>query len=342
MSRSSPAIASRDARRAARCRYARRVDRDEPEASTSADFPRAQNGANSQRLLAAILGDYTFESADRFSSTAVARILAEFGVTDAGARKALSRLTERQVLVRSRVGRGTYYHVSEANLAIRLERRNRYLNFGEQREPWDGAWTVVVFSVAERERAARAALRSGLGKLGFAPMADAVWVRPDDSRDAVLRLAGHLDVRVAVMRSTFEEGGGIDPRQAFDLEGVRRLYEELIDDHAPIAQRLQRGLVAPAEAFVLRARLTDRWRSVVIMDPDLPEELLPDDWPRRSARRLFLELIDGLAPLALDRLKGLVAESDPEGASRLAHHLLSPTGPGHPLRDHADVPSSAG
>lgn len=318
------------------------MNRDQSAPQGPAGFPRAQSGANSQRLLAAILGDYTFESADRFSSTAVSRILAEFGVTEAGARKALSRLTERQLLVRSRVGRGTYYHVSPANLAVRLERRNRYLNFGEQAEPWDGAWTVVVFSVSERERASRAALRTGLGKLGFGPMADAVWVRPDDSRAAVLELAEQLDVRVAVMRSTFEEGGGIDPMQAFDLTDLRRQYEELIEDHAPIADRLHRGLVAPAEAFVLRARLTDRWRSVVIIDPDLPQELLPPDWPRREARRLFLELIDGLAPLALDRLRGLVAESDPDGAGRLTHHLLSPTGPGHPARSRADVPSSGG
>lgn len=312
-----------------------------PEVESSADFPRAQAGANSQRLLAAILGDYTFESADRFSSAAIIRILAEFGVTDAGARKALSRLTERKVLVRSREGRSTFYQVSPANFAVRLERRNRYLNFGEQRDAWDGEWTVVVFSVAERERARRASLRTGLGKLGFAPMADAVWVRPDDSRAAVMDLATQLEADVAVMRARFEDGGAIDPRDAFDLTGVRELYERVIDEHTPIAERLRKGLVAPAEAFVLRARLTDLWRSVVILDPDLPTDLLPDDWPRPHARRLFLELFDGLAPLALDRLKGLVAESDPEGASRLTHHLLSPTaGSIKSFRDQSVAPAA--
>jgi len=311
-------------------------------AEPSPDFPRAQAGANSQRLLAAILGDYTFESADRFSSTAISRILAEFGVTDAGARKALSRLTERRVLVRTRAGRGTYYHVSDANLAVRLERRNRYLNFGEQRPAWDGEWTVVVFSIAERERATRAALRNGLGKLGFAPMADAVWVRPEGLVAEARELIGRLEARAAVMTARFDEGGALDPRDAFDLDSTRALYEELIAEHAPLAARLRRGLVAPAEAFVLRAKLTDQWRSVVIVDPDLPQEMLPADWPRAEARRLFLELFDGLAPLALDRLKSLVAESDPEGATRLAHHLLAP-----PLRpgsrdDHPEVPSAAG
>lgn len=304
-------------------------------------FPRAQVGANSQRLLAAILADYTFESADRFSSQAITRILAEFGVTEAGARKALSRLTERKVLVRSKVGRGTFYRVSEANLAVRLARRRRYLSFGERATDWDGSWTVVVFSVAERERSVRAALRSGLTKAGFASMADAVWVHPGDARADANALIRELGAHAAVMAARFDDGGLMNPADAYDLSTVRALYEELIAQHEPIVERMRRGTLAPAEAFVLRARLMDSWRSVVIEDPDLPSELLPPDWPRSRARVLFLELIDGLGPLALERLKGLVAESDPEGASRLAHHLLAGVDAELAVgRD--DVPSAAG
>jgi phenylacetic acid degradation operon negative regulatory protein len=262
-------------------------------------------------------------------------------VTEAGARKALSRLTERKVLVRTRLGRGTYYRVSEANLAVRLARRRRYLSFGEHRSEWDGSWTVVVFSVAERERSIRAALRSGLAKVGFAPMADAVWVHPGDARVEAWAVINELGANSAVLTARFDEGGAMNPADAYDLSPVRAAYEELIAHHEPIAVRMRSGMLAPAEAFVLRARLMDSWRSVVISDPDLPSELLPADWPRSRARVLFLELMDGLGPLALERLKGLVAESDPEGASRLAHHLLA-SADAELAVGRGDVPSAAG
>lgn len=300
------------------------MDLDNEDVVRSADIPRAQAGANSQRLLAAILADYTFESAGPVPSSAIIRALADLGVTEPGARKALSRVTQRGLLTLSREGRSTFYRVADTNIAVRLERLHRYLNFGEHEEPWDGTWTVVVFAVGEDQRAARALLRAGLVKHGFAPLADAVWVRPRDARDSALALIERLEVRAAVMTSTFADGASLDPVGAFELDSVRAEYEELITAHEPVLDRLRAGQLTPPEAFALRARLLDSWRSVVIRDPELPTELLPSDWPRARARALFVELWNGLGPLALARLRDLVSESDPETAQRLTFHAFEP------------------
>ena len=48
-----------------------------------------------------------------------------------------------------------------------------------------------------------------------------------------------------------------------------------------------------------------------VTDPDLPEALLPRRWPRAAAHDLFVDLVDGLASLAVDRVREIVSKYDP-------------------------------
>ena len=49
------------------------------------------------------------------------------------------------------------------------------------------------------------------------------------------------------------------------------------------------------EALVSRTRANYRWFVFAVTDPDLPEALLPNRWPRAAAHDLFVGLADGLA-----------------------------------------------
>jgi phenylacetic acid degradation operon negative regulatory protein len=54
----------------------------------------------------------------------------------------------------------------------------------------------------------------------------------------------------------------------------------------------------------------DTYRRIPTMDPGLPEALMPDGWPRAAARAMFLELYDGLAPLAVLHVQRIVERFD--------------------------------
>jgi phenylacetic acid degradation operon negative regulatory protein len=56
------------------------------------------------------------------------------------------------------------------------------------------------------------------------------------------------------------------------------------------------------------------------LDPDLPDELLPDAWPRATARELFTTTYDLLGPLAAHRVRQIIARYSPELAVHAAHH----------------------
>jgi phenylacetic acid degradation operon negative regulatory protein len=64
----------------------------------------------------------------------------------------------------------------------------------------------------------------------------------------------------------------------------------------------------------------DEWRTFPGLDPDLPAELLPDGWPRASARELFIACYDLLGPLAALRVRQIITRYSPELAHRAAYH----------------------
>jgi len=50
------------------------------------------------------------------------------------------------------------------------------------------------------------------------------------------------------------------------------------------------------------------WRRFPFIDPDLPDDLLPRDWPRRKAYELFRDRHERWAPQAQQHFDELVAQ----------------------------------
>lgn len=84
--------------------------------------------------------------------------------------------------------------------------------------------------------------------------------------------------------------------------------------------RAGRGVVGAAEALRARTELMYDRLHFPGLDPKPPEELLPDDWPRRRAHEVFGELYDAFGPPAEIRVRQTVARSAPELAPLVRHH----------------------
>lgn len=295
-------------------------------APDTVDMPRMQTGGNPQHLLVTLLGDYWYGQERPLPSAALVDLLGEFGVTGVGARAALSRLSRRGLLTPSKLGRRTYYGLSRRATAVLGEGIRHILSFGADQAPWAGHWTVAAFSIPEEQRDLRHALRTRLRWLGLAPLYDGVWVSPHDRTvevGAALRELGV--VSATVFLAELEAGGppGGDPIAAWDLDALRKLYDDMIAEYEPVRERCRRGLVGTAEALTLRTALMDVWRNYPNLDPELPPELLPPQWPRAHARALFIELYDGLAALAESRVRQIVRDHDVDLAALVRSHASS-------------------
>jgi phenylacetic acid degradation operon negative regulatory protein len=269
----------------------------------------AEATERTSELLVTLLGDYWFASTGHIPSAALAALLGEFGVRPEATRAALSRATRRGRLEGTKSGRNTAYRLAPDRRAAATALGRALMAFGAEPIVWDGTWTCVAFSVPEADRRLRLALRNRLRALGFGALFDGLWISPgapDEEVDAILRRLGITTA--AVLRVTeVPRPGGVDLRSAWDLDGVRKRYDEFLAGLDAIMPRVDEGSVGSAEALAVRTELLARWRELVTTDPRLPDELMPDDWPRTEARRRFAAAYDALGPLAEARVRQVVA-----------------------------------
>lgn len=275
------------------------------------------------RLLLTLLGDYWWQRTEPLPSAALVALLGEFGVSDSAARAALSRLARNELLVLSKHGRRTFHRLSTRAAQILDEGAQRIFSFGHHTQEWDGVWSLAAFSVPQDNPRSRYALRERLRWLGFAPLYDALWISPHDRVDEVVQQLDHLGIETAtVFRATTVPGlheKGF-PQRAWDLAGLREEYQSFIAFAERLRDRIMAHRVSPVEALVARTRVMDRWRAFPAMDPELPDELLPEAWPRATARDLFITTYDLLGPLAAHRVRQIVGRYSPDLAAHATYH----------------------
>jgi phenylacetic acid degradation operon negative regulatory protein len=276
------------------------------------------------RLLLTLLGDYWWQRTEPLPSAAIVALLAEFGVSDSAARAALSRLTRNGLLVTSRSGRRTFVRLSQRAADILDDGARRIFSFGAPTPPWDGMWSLVAFSIPENNRSARDELRKDLRWLGFAPLYDGLWVAPRDRAAEVMTRLKDLGITTATaFRASALPGrdGVCDiPARAWDLAGLQLQYESFTIFAEQLRDSIAAGTVSPMDALVARTRVMDEWRAFPGLDPDLPAELLPRAWPRSGARDLFITCYDMLGPIAVRRVRQVIARYSPELAGLAAYH----------------------
>jgi phenylacetic acid degradation operon negative regulatory protein len=287
------------------------------------DLPRFQSGFPPQHLLLTLLGDFWTGRPEPLPSAALVAWLADFDVNEAGARAAIGRLAKRGNLDVVREGRNTSYRVAPRLVELLPYGSLHTQSFGYSRKGWDGRWTMLALSISEDSRRVRLQLRSALELLGYAQLYDAVWVSahaPNDQLRATL--AEHPEVSCTVLVGP-AEADRVSPVTAWDLGPLRLRYDQFMATFAPLQLRMRAGGMTDRDALVARIQVAYRWFVIATVDPDLPAELLPSDWPRNAARDIFAELYNELGSQAEARVRELVHVSAPELSHLVTHNRTS-------------------
>jgi len=293
--------------------------------------PRVQSGAQPQRLILSLLGCYWRGPDAQIPSATLVELVEEFDITTASARVALSRLARRGFLRLSKSGRNTSYGLTELAAEFLNEGRRQILSFGAPSAPWDGRWRCVAFTVPENDRRLRHLLREKLRFAGYAPLYDGLWVSPNDRIPQAVRAIEDLGVPHATVL-VGEIAGGVrgdgDPVSAWDLPALRAQFEAYMRRFTPALKKARAGRLGASDAMVNNFYLVDEWLLTSLDDPDLPDDLLPANWPRDEARAMFLELYDLTAPLGAERVRAVLGRNAPDLVRYVGHYsvdeVLSP------------------
>jgi phenylacetic acid degradation operon negative regulatory protein len=265
--------------------------------------PALTGTRRTKTLLLTVLGEAVLPQSSFVWQEVLVESLVTLGSSVSAARQAVARATGDGWLSSERVGRRSRLEVSEPTVSGLRAGRERTMAFGRPQE-WDGQWLFVALTVPEDSRALRHHFRTELAWLGFGSLGNGLWISPHtENEEAALKLLTSVEGPKGAYVFTAARPVTHSPREvasaAWDLDNLRARYDTFCDRFE------SRAPLTPAQTFDSWIELYTSWRHFPLFDPELPDNLLPRDWPRHRAYQLFHERIGEWSPAALEYFAGL-------------------------------------
>lgn len=251
----------------------------------------------SQAMLLTVLGEFVLPHGGVAWTRTLLELLELLDVREQSARQTLARMHARGWLDRDRQGRNTRWVLTPQVKQVLQPGAKRIYEFGQTARPWNHSWLVVLASVPERDRGARYRMAQSLSWAGLGSLGQGTWLSPwVDDEHTVAEVIRRLGIDATIFNARLGELGSPQAlaAAAWDLPALRDGYDSFI---AETGDLVGPAPVGPAAATALTL-LVHQWRRFPFLDPDLPSELLPDDWPGAAAAHRFAELRARLLPEA--------------------------------------------
>jgi phenylacetic acid degradation operon negative regulatory protein len=266
-----------------------------------------------QSAMLTLYGDYLLGRREEIGIGSLITLLTNFGLSGQAVRSAVSRMCHANILKARSKGKKSYYSLTPRGHDLLTNGAQRI--FIRKDTSWDGTWNIVTYAIPEEDRKMRDTLRRELIWMGYGALAGATMISPYDLTDKVMELAEKLGVveRIQIFRA--EQQGLADARKivstCWDLDRIHDMYAKFMDKYQPRyenwLQRLQNNdNIEPSEYFLERFLLIHEYRKLPFYDPDLPGELLPENWLRPKAAALFQEFHDLLNDKATEYFNSVV------------------------------------
>jgi phenylacetic acid degradation operon negative regulatory protein len=222
------------------------------------------------------------------------RVMADFGISERLVRTSVFRLARDAWLEVEQVGRQSYYRLTDEGARRFAQATHRI--YGEPRQAWDGTWCLVLTPGLDAER--RELVRRELSWLGFAAVSGDVLAHPSpDAFDLEVQLK-RLDAGDLVVMTGRGAGPTLQNRamrdlvhRSWNLKDIEERYEAFLARFRPVFAAIKRcRRVPPRDAFHIRTLMLQEYRKILLRDPLLPSELLPQAWHGVPAYQLCRNL----------------------------------------------------
>lgn len=238
-------------------------------------------------LIITLYGDAIVPRGGSLWLGALTEMMELFGIDSGHVRTAMSRLTTDGWLTRLRVGRNSYYQLSKRGIGS-FGAATRRIYFADK-PAFDGRLHVALLGA---DINARSATRTALAGAGFVPLTSTSSIALAAPSPDVMALDNVFFLAVEPSDETRRMAAA-----AWKLADIARAYRAFIARFAILADAADAPdkLDGP-DALVARILLIHAFRRIVLRDPDLPEQLLPRDWPQAGARKMAADLYRRLVP----------------------------------------------
>jgi phenylacetic acid degradation operon negative regulatory protein len=238
--------------------------------------------ASARSVLLTVLGELVLPTRQPVWTASLLYVLEGMGVDEPAARRSIARAAEAGWIRAEKHGRQVRWSLAEPLIEAIGDVTRRVKSLTTPERGWDGRCLMLQIMVPGEAKAARRPLNRQLGWIGFGNPMPGLWISPHvDRLTEVQRLIRDLDLRDTTVAfiGTIEDVGLTDAEivgRAWDLEEVTARYTRLLNTFTRLKPEPGDEIL-----FSLLA-LVHEWRELPYMDPQLPNDLLPD-WIGRQA-----------------------------------------------------------
>ncbi|MBV2135078.1 phenylacetic acid degradation operon negative regulatory protein PaaX [Pseudomonas sp. MAP12] len=218
------------------------------------------------------------------------RLLEPVGINQRLIRTSVFRLTQDGWLKAEKVGRRSYYSLTDGGRR-RFEKAFKRI-YSSSVPAWDGSWCLAVLSQLAADK--RKQVREELEWQGFGALAPTVLASPHCDRADLIATLQELEALddTLLFETTAQDVSAsralhLQVRESWKIDDLGERYRQFIQLFRPLWKALREHEQRdPQECFLARTLLIHEYRKLLLRDPQLPEELLPGDWEGRAARQL--------------------------------------------------------
>ena len=295
---------------------------------------RQQNRMQAGSLIISVFGDAVLPRGGRIWLGSLIGLLEPLQLNERLIRTSVFRLAKEEWLRTEAHGRRADYMLTPAGRR-RFEEVSRHI-YASHTPIWDRRWRLIL-TVGELDPTQRERLRSALFWQGFGVLGSDCFVHP--SADLTTVFDALMTDGMADLLSRLMPLLAVDPRfglaasdadmvqRAWNLEKLAAAYADFVTRYHPILKTLRqdvRNEIDDESAFLLRTLLIHDYRRLLLRDPELPDVLLPANWPGQKARLLCKELYRRLLASSerhLDLHMKLANGEIPEASEMLAERF---------------------
>lgn len=256
----------------------------------------ANESLSGTSLIMTVFGDCIYHHGGIISLASLIQLMDVFGFNERSVRTAVFRLVQNGWLVSEKIGRTSYYRVTESSRQRFVQADAKIYNFNHV--DWDQKWDLILLSSLDLEN--KLVLKKELEWIGFATIASNVMAYPGCDHLKLQNLLLNLNMtdQVVIFKAEalqlWQESYPTVKRMVeanWPIQELHSRYEKFIRDFREFLNLIESTDDLDAvQAFQLRILLIHQFRRILLKDPDLPSELLPSNWLSLNARNLSSNL----------------------------------------------------
>lgn len=192
----------------------------------------------------------------------------------------LYRLNKDGYVKKREEGNSKYYDLTDKGKV--LARKKGLLLSTDKK--WDGRMWVIIFDIEELERNKRDVLRKVIKTFGFTMWQKSVWISTrEPSQDFYNYFKDIASAAIFPIPANTIGNFKIFAARVWKIELLSKLYMSWIEK--------AKFYLDNGEDSGKKKGLLNEFFRIILKDPFLPDEFLPENWIGQEAKKVFLEII---------------------------------------------------